>query len=1454
VIRISRPFAIFMLVFVSLAGLAFAKTNTTTKVTSSLNPSTYGSSVKFTATVTPSAATGTVTFKDGTKTLGTASLSAGTASYSTTTLTAGTHSITASYAGNTTYNTSTSSALSQTVNKVNSTTTVASSVNPSIYGSSVKFTATVTPSAATGTVTFKDGTKTLGTGTISGGTASYSTSTLAVGSHSITASYAGDSNDNSSTSTTLTQNVLQSSSVSLTSSANPSIYGASVTFTATVSPSAATGTVTFYNGTNPLGTGSISGGIATYPTSALPAGSDAITAVYAGNSTYASSTSPVLTQSVLTITAISVTPAPLSLPIAATQQFTATGTYSNGTQGNITTSVTWSSSATNVATISSAGNATGAGQGTTTIQAAVGTVIGSASLTGTPSPFIFTGSLNTPRAYHTATLLQNGQVLITGGSAGGSTFLGSCELYNPATGTFTYTGNLLIPRAWHTATLLQNGQVLIAGGEAYSNGSGYKPLPAEIYNPATGYFSYTGSLNTARTNYTATLLQNGQVLLAGGSNDATAELYDPTAGTFTYTTGNMTTIVGFQSSTLLNDGTVLIAGGSGFSGSTAGAELYNPTSKTFSATGSLNSPRDTHTATLLSNGNVLIATGENKGTYLTTAELYNPTAKTFTVTGSLANPRLNSSANLLSSGNVLIAGGFAPSGLNVAAAELYNPTGGTFSLAGNLNIPRGFHASALLNNGTVLIAGGWDQYLDQYGDYALENVPQAEIYQPVGTDIAPVSLQITPATANVLVGGTQTFTAIDSNGNPRQDASWTVSNPSFASVTTNANGTATLTGIAVGQVTLTATTGTTTAQEQVNILGAGSYPSGTVVWSAPPTPGFSPIQLVQATPTAGGPDLYSTQLSSDGTKSILQALTADGEQLWQTALPPLDNNSVPDGFGGVIVTEYDTCVPGQTNPMTVVDLDPIFGQPTFQIAAAGVQVGNTIQYCYTPGPTSPKIAVRGDGAVILSGPSNNGFPRLTLVPVGGANIVSYYIPPTILTNTDGSQTAVQCCMGPPMVNSDGTAYVEYEVRNVNANNVITSDTLYLFQINPDSFNSSSSTLLSSTTQNEALLPGSIIPDGQGGVLATWTISPSNPPVPQYPYQVVDVSAGAVGTPYSLPFSPTTVTFGQFPSLVLGENGFAFATDGTNSNTGPQVVSFNVASGAVNWSYQTVASNTLSIIAAAHGNGVTAKLTQNGADTVVRLDSNGNPSYDSWASGTVSSIDFFVAGNSWIGAISGAGSYGVISAAPIPLSTSGWYRPDGNGGKTAKADVIVTGFSQGPDSKYSAITSVLQAIQTALPSYASCNNWLQGTISGLQEIQNLLNPQSGLGYGHGTVNLGTTVQYSTAYTIGAFSGSSNSDGKAVQGLPESGVILTVNDVGAFFNQTYSSNGTTYTLLVGQPKYSGNSPQARATILIHELAHQIAVPGFQPDFNDPKGEIHKANDQLVNQNCNALITAQ
>jgi Galactose oxidase, central domain len=153
-----------------------------------------------------------------------------------------------------------------------------------------------------------------------------------------------------------------------------------------------------------------------------------------------------------------------------------------------------------------------------------------------------TGSMITARADQTVTLLSNGEVLLTGGEDSSYVVLASAELYNPATGTFSATGSMNATRFdGDTATLLPNGQVLVAGG--YSTGYGVPVPNAELYDPATGTFSATGSMIAVRNQYSATLLTNGQVLLVGGCLDnggsceppANAELYNPATGTFSAT-------------------------------------------------------------------------------------------------------------------------------------------------------------------------------------------------------------------------------------------------------------------------------------------------------------------------------------------------------------------------------------------------------------------------------------------------------------------------------------------------------------------------------------------------------------------------------------------------------------------------------------------------------------------------------------------------------------------------------------------------------------------------------------------------------------------------------------------------------------------------------------------------------------------------------------------------------
>ena len=240
-----------------------------------------------------------------------------------------------------------------------------------------------------------------------------------------------------------------------------------------------------------------------------------------------------------------------------------------------------------------------------------------------PFTFGYTGSLNTGRAQHTASLLPNGKVLVAGGQ-GISNRPTSTELYNPASGTWTVTGSLHSARVNHTATLLSNGMVLVAGGYGISS----NPLTsAELYDPASGTWTATGSLHSARYSHTARLLPNGMVLVAGGYNNSvvlsSAELYDPASGTWA-ATGSLNTARYNLPATLLPNGMVLVAGGFGISGPITSAELYDPASGTWTATGSLNTARQVHTASLLPNGMVLVAGGAGTitGSILSSAELY----------------------------------------------------------------------------------------------------------------------------------------------------------------------------------------------------------------------------------------------------------------------------------------------------------------------------------------------------------------------------------------------------------------------------------------------------------------------------------------------------------------------------------------------------------------------------------------------------------------------------------------------------------------------------------------------------------------------------------------------------------------------------------------------------------------------------------------------------------------
>jgi hypothetical protein len=294
--------------------------------------------------------------------------------------------------------------------------------------------------------------------------------------------------------------------------------------------------------------------------------------------------------------------------------------------------------------------------------------------------FSTTGSLATGRYWHTSTLLSNGKALIAGGySTVAASAQSSAELYDPGSSGFTAAGPLAAARYSHTATLLPNGKVLIAGGLSTASGV---LSSAELFDPGSGpngTFSVAGSMSTARMLHSATLLPDGKVLIAGGTIAAiggaamsSAELYDPANGTFT-PTGSLNTARCSHTATLLSDGKVLIAGGSN-GVNLASAELYDPASGTFSRTGSMTTARNSHSATMMPTGKVLMTCGfDVNGNYLSSAELYDPIGGAFTVTGGGVVTRAGQTATLLPTGNVLVAGGF--NGSYPTSADLLDVSG-----------------------------------------------------------------------------------------------------------------------------------------------------------------------------------------------------------------------------------------------------------------------------------------------------------------------------------------------------------------------------------------------------------------------------------------------------------------------------------------------------------------------------------------------------------------------------------------------------------------------------------------------------------------------------------------------------------------------------------------------------------------------------------------------------------
>jgi len=318
------------------------------------------------------------------------------------------------------------------------------------------------------------------------------------------------------------------------------------------------------------------------------------------------------------------------------------------------------------------------------------------------------GAMTTERAAHQATLLANGEVLITGGCArsGCSPFLRSVELFDPVGRRFLTAPAMSIPRASHTATLLQDGRVLVAGGCS----TGGATASAELFEPATGRWRRIGDMTTARCSHIAVPLDDGRVFIMGGGAGrlgdlTTAEVFDPRTLTFT-SVGPMHE--NHYLATRLADGRILVTGGQGPRGEILrSAEIFDPASGTFRRIGDMGVPRVKHAGALLPDGRVLIIGGSVAGyeARFSSTELYDPRTDRFVPGPSMRSGRykLRDAVTTLASGGVLVAGG-------ATTPELYDPADRTFvPLRGELDGPEMFATATRLRSGEVLVLGGYDQ-------------------------------------------------------------------------------------------------------------------------------------------------------------------------------------------------------------------------------------------------------------------------------------------------------------------------------------------------------------------------------------------------------------------------------------------------------------------------------------------------------------------------------------------------------------------------------------------------------------------------------------------------------------------------------------------------------------------------------------------------------------------------
>ncbi|HYM78388.1 MAG TPA: kelch repeat-containing protein [Candidatus Dormibacteraeota bacterium] len=483
--------------------------------------------------------------------------------------------------------------------------------------------------------------------------------------------------------------------------------------------------------------------------------------------------------------------------------------------------------------------------------------------------------MQSAREFNAQVKLNTGKVLSIGGADNSGNILSSAELYNSSTGKWALTGSMIEARESFPAVVLKSGKVLVSGGLGTSS---IVLAAAELYDPTTGAWTSAGSMSVARVAHTATLLSSGKVLVTGGcttnlcgADSAVSELYDPTSNTWS-TTGSLNTARAYHTAVALKTGKVLAIGGSASGVVTTSCELYDSTKGTWTNAASTNTGRYLNSTTLLTDGKVLVTGGTPSRGPLTSAELYDPTANTWTLQGNMTIGRYSHPAALLPDGTVLVAGGIGQSiscGKDCTSyiptnkVDIYTESTGAFTATASLSQSLAYHSMTMLSSGRALEAGGTATTATCC---TVQNT--SSVYTPLTLTFSSTSLNfglmeigLTSPSQTVTVTNVSshsvTFTSIASSGDFFQTDTCPTTMNAGQNCTITVTFTPTKSGTRTGAVTLKDNSPGSTSQT-ITLTGTGESLAL----------GFSPSSLNLGSVVVGSSSSMTATLTNDGAASV----------------------------------------------------------------------------------------------------------------------------------------------------------------------------------------------------------------------------------------------------------------------------------------------------------------------------------------------------------------------------------------------------------------------------------------------------------------------------------------------------------------------------------------------------------------------------------------------------------